>query len=299
MELYPLITFLTDYGPSGGYVAACEAVIASLAPAARVLHISHDMRAGDIRGGATVLARVAPLAPVAVHLAVVDPGVGTARRALAIHTQRGDFLVGPDNGLLLPAAAALGGPSTTWVLEHERVRAQAALPQEGFSSTFHGRDVFAPAAALLATGALPALLGETYSFDSLVGLLPALVEKAPGGRVRAEVVEIDRFGNVELAVGFSTLASMLEGDGLHGRQMLVQVEEEEDQLPWEAKVVSTFGELPSGSLGLYRDSWGQVALTLNGASAAELLGATAGTHVLLGNLEGASGQDSGPGPAPA
>jgi S-adenosyl-L-methionine hydrolase (adenosine-forming) len=299
MESYPLITFLTDYGPSGGYVASCEAVIASLAPAARVLHISHDLAAGDIRGGATVLARVAPFAPPAIHLAIVDPGVGTARRALALHTQRGDFLVGPDNGLLLPAAAALGGPATTWVIEPARVRSQTSLPAGDFSSTFHGRDVFAPAAALLATGTLPALLAETCPFDSLVGLLPALVEHMPGGIVRAEVVEVDRFGNVALAVSFDTLRPMLNGCGACECRLQIRVEEEEEQLPWVARVVRTFGELPSGSLGLYRDSWGQTALTLNGASAAELLGAAPGTHVLLGvpeNVPGGAVRESEPPP---
>ena len=281
MDSYPIITFLTDYGLSGGYVASCEAVIASLNPSVRVLHLAHDIDAGDIRSGASILARVAPLAPPAVHLAVIDPGVGTARRALAVHTHRGDFLVGPDNGLLLPAVAALGGPATTWSLDPAHIRSQVGLGLDGLSSTFHGRDVFAPAAAVLADGSLPALLGETCTFDSLVTLLPALVKRIAPGRVLAEVVEVDRFGNIALAVDFATLENMLGDNGtLYGRHLEVLVEEEE-QISWHARVVHTFGELASGDLGLFRDSWGQTGLTLNGASAAQLLGAGCGTHVLL------------------
>ena len=281
MDSYPIITFLTDYGLSGGYVASCEAVIASLNPAVRVLHVAHDMSAGDIRSGATILARVAPLAPPAVHLAVVDPGVGTARRVLAVHAHRGDFLVGPDNGLLLPAVMALGGPATTWSLDPERVRSQAGLNPEGLSSTFHGRDVFAPAAALLAGGSLPTLLGETCAFDSLVTLLPALVKQIAPGRVLVEVVEVDRFGNIALAVDFAALQNMLGDEvALCGRHVEVLVEEGE-QMSWNARVVHTFGELAGGDLGLFRDSWGQTGLTLNGASAAQLLGADHGMHVLL------------------
>jgi S-adenosylmethionine hydrolase len=281
MDSYPIITFLTDYGHSGGYVASCEAVIASLNPTVRVLHLAHDIAAGDVRSGASILARVAPLAPPAVHLAVVDPGVGTARRVLAVHTHRGDFLVGPDNGLLLPAVTSLGGPATTWSLDPMRVRSQGGLGLDGLSSTFHGRDFLAPAAAMLAGGSVPALLGEACAFDSLVTLLPALVQHIAPGRVRAEVVEVDRFGNIALAVDFVALENMLGDKGaLYGRHVDVLVEEEE-QISWEARVVHTFGELAGGALGLFRDSWGQTGLTLNGASAAQLLGAGCGTHVLL------------------
>ena len=259
MDSYPIITLLTDYGVSGGYVASCEAVIASLNPSVRVLHLAHDIVAGDIRSGASILARVAPLTPPAVHLAVVDPGVGTARRALAIHTHRGDFLVGPDNGLLLPAVAALGGSAATWSLDPARIRSQAGLDVDGLSSTFHGRDVFAPAAALLAGGSLPALMGETCAFDTLVTLLPALVRQIAPGRVLAEVVEVDRFGNIALAVDFAALENMLGDNGaLHGRHVEVLVEEEE-QISWDARVVRTFGELASGDLGLFRDSWDRPA----------------------------------------
>ena len=147
----------------------------------------------------TTLARVAPLTPPAVHLAVVDPGVGTERRPLALQTNRGDLLVGPDNGLLGPAATALGGVVSAWRLIPERVRLTASLPANGLSSTFHGRDLFAPAAALLACGSPMAVLAEPIPAESLTTLAPALLERLPDA-VRTEVVEVDRFGNVALSL---------------------------------------------------------------------------------------------------
>ncbi len=139
-----IITFLSDFGRDGGYVAACEAVVARVQPHARVLHISHEVAVGDVAAGALILERVAPLCPPAVHLAVIDPGVGTERRPLALRTTRGDVLVGPDNGLLPRAADALGGLTGAWMLDPARVRSRAGLRGNCVSSTFHGRDLFAP-----------------------------------------------------------------------------------------------------------------------------------------------------------
>ncbi len=257
-----LITFLTDFGLSGGYAAACETTIASLAPSVRVLHLSHEIGVGDVRWGAMILARIAPLGPTCVHLAVVDPGVGTERRPVALITNRGDILVGPDNGLLILAAAALGGLREAWLLEPGRLRHRAGLPDERVSPTFHGRDIFAPAAALLATGVSLGELARPFDAGTLVRLREATFETVAGG-LRAEVVEVDRFGNIGLAAIF---------DDCRLPSASVRVETEDEDLPaWDARVVQTFGQLLSGELGVYRDSWGQVALALNGASAAELL----------------------------
>jgi Uncharacterized conserved protein len=217
MERYELITFLSDFGWQGGYVAACEAILAAVCPHARVLHVSHEVALGDVRDGATTLARVAPLGPPAVHLAVVDPGVGTERRPLALQTKRGDLLVGPDNGLLGPAAEALGGVVSAWGLIPDRVRLTASLPANGLSYTFHGRDLFAPAAALLACGSPVAMLAEPVPSGSLATLAPALLERLPGA-LRTEVVEVDRFGNVALSLS-------LESVGLAADTVTVQVEE--------------------------------------------------------------------------
>lgn len=276
MKSLLMITFLTDFGWCGGYVAACEATIARVNPSARVLHVSHEVPVGDVAAGALVLARVAPLCPEAVHLGVVDPGVGTARRPVALSAARGDLLVGPDNGLLIDAAEALGGLAQAWALDVERVRNRAALPMEGVSTTFHGRDLFAPASALLAAGVDPASLGRpVVDLASLVRLAPSPAQEI-GGRVSAPVIEIDRFGNVGLGLPFAELPA---GEGPNA-EFLVEVAG--DGLPeWSARVVTTYGELFPGELGLIRDSWGQAALALNGASASEFLGVRRGVMVTL------------------
>jgi S-adenosylmethionine hydrolase len=226
---------------------------------------------GDVGEGAQVLARVAPLGPVAVHLAVVDPGVGTSRRPLIVHADRGDYLVGPDNGLLLPAAAALGGVVTVWSLDPQRLRIQAGLPAH-FPATFHGRDLFAPATALLDRGLLPPLLAEAVDQATLTSL-PAATAAYEGEAVVASVVEVDRFGNVALAVSLDEVA-------LPGAYVEVEVDSDPASR-WPARVVRTFAELQPGELGLYQDSWGYAALTLNDASAAELLAADRGAVVRL------------------
>ena len=272
MERYELITFLSDFGWQGGYVAACEAILAAVCPHARVLHVSHGVALGDVRDGATTLARVAPLAPPAVHLAVVDPSVGTERRPIVLQTNRGDLLVGPDNGLLEPAAAMLGGILSAWRLIPERVRLTAALPVNGLSSTFHGRDLFAPAAALLACGSPLAVLAEPIPAESLVTLAPALLERLADA-VRTEVVEVDRFGNVALSLDLDSVRLLADAVG-------VMVEGEPDPA-WTARVVRTFADLKPGELGLLQDSWGHAGLTLNAASAAELLGARRGSVIRL------------------
>jgi S-adenosyl-L-methionine hydrolase (adenosine-forming) len=283
VEIPKIVTFLSDFGWSGGYVAACEAVVARVSPRARVLHLSHEVPVGDVAGGALVLARIAPLYPRAVHLAVVDPGVGTRRRPLLLEAARGDLLVGPDNGLLLDAAEALGGLTAAWELDAARVRSRAALPAQQVSTTFHGRDLFAPAAALLTVGVEPVSVADTLDAAALVRLASSRA-LWDADAVSASVIEIDRFGNVGLGLTFAELPSA-EGRfavGVMG-----------DGLPeWIARVVSTYADLDPGELGLIRDSWGKAALTLNGASAAEFLSVKLGTIVTLAPAEAHSQERS-------
>ncbi len=273
MRTLGLVTFLSDFGWSGGYVAACEATMLRISRDLRVAHISHEVPVGDVAAGALVLARVASLYPEAVHLGVVDPGVGTSRHPLALATARGDFLVGPDNGLLLPAAEELGGVSGAWALDPGTVRSRAGLPADGVSCTFHGRDVFSPAAALLATGLDPAALGKRLE-RGLLCRLPAIPAAVTRDRIEAPVVEIDRFGNAGLGVA---LADLPGGPGI-GAVVSVDVVGG-DVRTWTAKVVCTYGDLAAGEIGLMRDSWGNAALTVNRASAAELLGLKPGVLV--------------------
>ncbi len=271
------VTFLSDFGLSGGNVAACELVMTRLAPSARILHLDHHIAPGDVRAGARVLARLAPLGPVAVHLAVIDPGVGSDRLAVALHTKRGDFLVGPDNGLLLAAAQALGGVSTAWSLDAERVRRQAELGDSPFGArTFDGRDLFSPAAALL-TGELPgSLLGEPVDFKELKSTEADRVEWV-NERLATEVVEIDRFGNVALAAPFPDLEErgLLATGNLEVRTAggLGDCR--------TARRVRSFHELLTGELGVLSDSWGRVALVMNAEPADEFLGVEEGVFLTL------------------
>ncbi|HZB50107.1 MAG TPA: SAM-dependent chlorinase/fluorinase, partial [Mycobacteriales bacterium] len=193
------VSFTTDYGTADGFVAACRGVLATIAPDVRVIDVSHQVPPQRVRRGAAVLAQAVPWLPPAVHLAVVDPGVGTDRRGIAVVTGRG-ILVGPDNGLLLPAADALGGATAAY----ELTAVEWQLPE--VSSTFHGRDVFAPVAGHLCRGLDPARLGPPVPVADLHRLPPPRVEVGPG-RLVAEVLAVDTFGNLQLAATAADLAA--------------------------------------------------------------------------------------------
>ncbi len=281
MSGFDIISFMTDFGWAGGYVSVCEAVMASVRPQARVFHISHEVPVGDVEAGALTLERICPSFPPAVHLALVDPGVGTHRRPLALMTARGDFLVGPDNGLLLPAAQALGGLRAAWCLDIPRVRGQARMAVDRVSSTFHGRDLFSPAAALLAGATDPSAIASPMEVASLIQTEPAFYEVTWNETV-SQVIEIDRFGNIGLALPFAQL-------GPPAGSFLVEVVAE-DLPEWTARVVRTYADLGSGELGIYCDSWGQVALAVKSASAAQLLSIEKGMRVRLTVIAGSSGE---------
>ncbi|WP_158884315.1 SAM hydrolase/SAM-dependent halogenase family protein [Amycolatopsis anabasis] len=252
---YRWLSFLTDYGLRDGFVAACHGVIARIAPDVRVIDVTHSVPPQGIRHGAEVLAQTAPYLPDAVHLAVVDPGVGTARRGVVVVADRG-LLVGPDNGLLVPAAEALGGVRAAYELAEPAYR----LPE--VSATFHGRDVFAPAAAHLVSGVLPERLGPPV--PELVRLPEPKVVARPGQLV-AEVLTVDHFGNVQLAA----TAADLDAAEL-GRWLLVHCGQNE--LP--AARGRTFADRPIGEAVLFTDSAGRLAVAVNGGSAAGALGLT-------------------------
>ncbi|MGH3754024.1 MAG: SAM hydrolase/SAM-dependent halogenase family protein [Pseudonocardiaceae bacterium] len=247
------ISLCTDYGCVDGFVAACHGVIARIAPHARVLDVTHTVTPGDVRHGSVVLADTLPWLPAAVHVAVVDPGVGTARRGIALVS--GDaVLVGPDNGLLLPAAEALGGVRVAYELVEPAYRLPAV------SATFHGRDVFAPAAAHLAVGVPPDALGPTVDPASLV-VLPAPVCHVDGDRIRVEVLTVDHFGNVALAAG----AAELDAVGLRTGAVATLRWPTGDQ---RVLVGTTFADVAQGELVLLVDSAGHLAVACRGDSAA-------------------------------
>lgn len=265
-----VVSLTTDYGLADGFVAACHGVIARLAPTVRVIDVTHLVPPGDVRRGAAVLAQTVPHLPVGVHVAVVDPGVGTARRGIALATPEG-LLVGPDNGLLLDAAAALGGVTAAVELTNPRWQADRV------SATFHGRDVFAPVAARLAAGGALADAGRAVDLSTLIRLPDPVVEVRPDG-FTAEVLTVDHFGNVQLAAAAELLLP------LPARVRIRRVGGE----GWERTAVHgrTFGDAPNGALVAHADSAGRVALSVNGGRAADVLAVTAGTLLRIDGLAG-------------
>jgi S-adenosyl-L-methionine hydrolase (adenosine-forming) len=262
-----VITFLSDFGLEDDFVGTCHGVIKRIAPDQDVIDITHGIEAQSILQGALVLANTLPYMPEGVHLAVVDPDVGTPRRALALRTGDGRLLVGPDNGLLVPAAERLGGVSAAFEITN---RSYALEP---VSATFHGRDIFSPAAAHLARGLDPAELGGSIDADDLIRLeipQPDIGER----RIRATCVYVDRFGNIQLNVS----AQQLEPLGIvPGRQ--VEVELAMDR--FYALAARAFAEARPGEILLYEDAYQNITLAISRGSAAETFGVRAGTEVRL------------------
>ena len=250
-----VVTFLTDYGYDDEFVGVCHGVIARLAPEVRVLDMTHGVARHDVRSGALILRRALPYFPPGVHLAVVDPGVGGERRAVALRTAEEDrLLVGPDNGLLSLAAARFGGAVEAVDVSHSPHRL------EPVSATFHGRDTFAPVAARLAEGAPPAEAGEPMDPADLVALeLPRA--RVEGSDIVSHALAFDRFGNVMLGVEHEELTGL----GLRlGDRVVVNGE--------DARYASTFVDVPPGDLLLYEDAYRALSLAVNRGSAAERLG---------------------------
>jgi S-adenosyl-L-methionine hydrolase (adenosine-forming) len=254
------LSLLTDFGLDDAFVAACHGVIATIAPAVRVIDVTHLVPPGDIRRGSVLLAQALPYLPDGVHVGIVDPGVGTTRRPIAI-SAGGSVLVGPDNGLLLPAAEALGGIEAVHEITNTNVW------RNPVSATFHGRDIFSPTAAHLITDTALSDVGPLVDVRSLVRLPEPRVE-IDGAFVRAEILSIDRFGNVQLAVAAPPWHI--------GQQLTVRVS---GAPPAHATFERTFGAVRLGSLVIYVDSSGLVALALNGASARDMLQVRPGTVV--------------------
>jgi S-adenosyl-L-methionine hydrolase (adenosine-forming) len=263
---YHCITFLTDYGLEDGFVAACHGVVARMSPTTLVIDITHLVPPGDVRRGAAVLTQTVPYLPAGVHVAVVDPGVGTNRRAIAV--EAGDrVFVGPDNGVLSWAAQGAGGPRRAYELTN------AKLWLEPVSATFHGRDVFAPVAAQLANGLEIDAVGDEVELGTLV-TLPQPTRRIRDGGAEGEVLTVDRFGNIELSIA----AVDLDRLGVRpGTAITVALGRRKLTVPYQ----ETFGAVPPGELVAYLDSAGCVALAVNGGNAAQRLGLPPGAHVRL------------------
>jgi len=264
--VYPLITFLTDFGLQDDFVGVCHGVIKRIAPHVTVLDITHGIPPQAVFQGAAVLAHAIPYMPEAVHLAVVDPEVGGDRRAVAVRTRDGRVFVGPDNGLLMLAADA-AGVDAAHELTEERFRL------ERVSRTFHARDVFSPAAAHLAAGVEIAELGPAVDAASLVRL-PVTEPEVATHHLRATVLAVDRFGNVQLNVRREHVDALglVRGDRV---EIALHLD------AYYALHVDTFADAGPGELILYEDAYGAYTIAISGGDASALTATRPGDAVRI------------------
>jgi S-adenosylmethionine hydrolase len=263
-----VIAFASDYGHADEFVGVCKAVMLGIAPEARIVDLAHDITPHDIRAGALLLVRAVQYLPEgSIVVGVIDPGVGTDRRLVAIEVD-GGVLLGPDNGLLAPAVAMIGGPRRVVDL----VNTEYHLPAPG--ATFAGRDVLAPVAGHLASGTDLSVFGPEVDPAGLVPGLVALPEVQTDGAITGEVWWVDRFGNCQLNIDPEALEA--GGTSLGGR-VEVRTTKEVRAARW----VHTYGEAKPSELVLLVDSYGLVSLAFDREPAAEVLGLRAGSAVTL------------------
>jgi S-adenosylmethionine hydrolase len=287
------VFFLSDFGIQDEFAGVVHAVIAARAPGATIIDLTHEIAPFDVRAGSHTLVRAVPYLGSGVVLAVVDPGVGTSRRAVALEAARRDeplYFVGPDNGLLVAAAEVAGDAPVARAVE---LGGRPSPATSGRGRTFDGRDVFAPAAAELCVGAAIESLGVPVEPASLVRLIGGVVDtgRLDDGRacLRAEVTWVDRYGNLQLAAtesdartaglpaaGSMELVSLAPGGGRHDALPLALVPE-----GTRLRRVDAYSELTTGELGLLVDANGHLAVVTREASAAKWLNATAGELVVL------------------
>jgi hypothetical protein len=267
-----IVSLLTDYGTRDEFVGVVKSVILDTAPHVRFVDVSHDVAPFDVRGGALALCRAIQYLPDGIVLAVVDPGVGTGRRRIAIEVAGGaGILLGPDNGLLAPAVALVGGADRAFELNNTALH----LPAPG--ATFDGRDVFAPVAGFLCNGGDLTEVGDVLDADLLVpGVVPlpsSVSHPTLGDGLRCEVTWVDRFGNCQLNIAPGDLGEI----GAGGTGSTVRIEVGDDVR--SARLTESFAEVGSGAVGLVVDSYGMLALSMDRRSAAEEFGLGSGDAV--------------------
>jgi len=260
------ISFLSDFGLTDDFVGTCHGVMKRIAPDVGIIDVTHGISPQAVLPGALILRNTLRYLPSGVHLAVVDPGVGGSRRPLIIRDANGELFVGPDNGLLVPGAELAG-------IESAHELANPAYALEPVSRTFHGRDLFSPAAAHLALGVEPAELGPPLATDALVRLdLPVPVVSS--GVVDASVLYVDRFGNMQLNMTRDDLDKVGVVPGMRFELELAGER-------YYATAARTYADARPGEIVLYEDSYRNVAIAINRGSAAEMFAAQPGQHVLL------------------
>jgi len=283
---YDTVSFLTDYGTQDEFVGVCKSVIREISPHAVVIDLTHGVAPFDVRAGSLALARSISYVASGVVLAVVDPGVATSRKALAIEVADGEgVLVGPDNGLLAPAVSMAGGAGRAVQLDNADYQLHA------IGATFAGRDVFAPAAAHLCNGVDLLELGNPVDADLLLpGVIP--LPQSDETKVIAQVLWVDRFGNAQLNVGPDDIPASF------GDRIDVRFSAPTDPTGGTTRNcvrATSFAELAGGAVGLVHDSSGMLAVAMDQRSAAEELGLDVGDQVTLTESSDAGdGRGNGP-----
>lgn len=273
---YDTVSFLSDYGLRDEFVGIVKGVIADIAAHVRVIDLTHEVPPFDVRAGSLALARCISYVPSGVVLAVVDPGVGTARRGIAVSVGDGrGVLIGPDNGLLSMGTALTGGADAAVVLNNPKYQLEAP------GATFAGRDIFAPAAAHLCNGVALGELGDAIDPNLLLpGVVP--LPRTEGDTVVAEVTWVDRYGNCQLNVGPDEVASL-------GSTISVGLTSPNGERNMRsAQVVRTFADI-GGGIGLVVDSFGMLAICVDRGSAAAELSVAPGDAVTLSAVVEPSG----------
>ena len=266
MSAPEFVSFLSDYGYADEFVGVCKAVMLGLAPELTIVDVSHNIPAHNVRAGSLALVRSVQYLPDGIVLAVVDPGVGTDRRAVAVETETGVF-IGPDNGLLAPAVAMVGGAQRVVSLTNDEYQMEAPGP------TFAGRDVLAPAAGFLARGVPLEDLGDPVDPASLTpGLIP--LPKVEAGTIVGEVWWVDHYGNCQLNIGPDELIAL-------GVRPEETVEVRFGPTGRQARWVGTYAEAKPSELALVVDSYGLVSLALDRKSAAADCSLQAGSAVTI------------------
>ncbi len=261
------ISFLSDFGHDDEFVGVVHGVIARIAPEVRVIDVGHEFDQGDIKAGGLALMRAIQYLPQGVAVVVIDPGVGTSRKAVAIRTEWGVF-IGPDNGVLAPAVAMSGGALEAVSIENPEVK----LPAPG--ATFDGRDLFGPAAAVIASGqAELSELGPPVDLNSLVPMALPMVEHGDS-YVVGEVLWVDHFGNAQLNITPEDLRLVGIGEGT---DIVLKVASAEFGIEW----VNAYGNVEEGEGLLHVDSYGQIAVAVRNGRAVDSFPVDTGTAVTI------------------
>ena len=278
-QRFDTVSFLTDYGTRDEFVGIVKCVIADIAPHARVIDITHEVPPFDVRAGSLALARAVSYVPQGVVLAVVDPGVGTNRRAIAVSVAGGTgIFIGPDNGLLSMGVALAGGADSAVVLDKPDYHLAAP------GDTFAGRDIFAPVAAHLCNGVALTDLGTPIDVDTLLpGIVP--LPRQEGNELHAEVTWVDRYGNCQINVSPDDVAEL--GSPI---RVTLGARGTGERIVRSMPVVRNFGQIGAG-IGLVVDSFGMLALCKDRGSAASELDLAPSDLVVLTRDEG-SGQST-------